>query len=276
MPASVRSMISPCSMPASVEGGEGGLEVVAGVHGEADVVEPGDVGVEALGRRRPQAEQGALRGLVDRAAEELRGRLADAGLVDAGRVVDRGRPPEEAVVELLRARDVGDGQSDVGEAGAADESHGSCLPVTPRTVRSRSDSSGASSAVVGDVAAGGDASSSSDADDGREQRGQQDRDLRLLGQQVRAREGQPGDEDRDGEADAADRAEARAPSATWCRRAAGPARCARPRTTPGRCRPACRRPGPARCRCPTGSVKTLPIAPSSTPALASAKTGSTT
>ena len=47
-----------------------------------------------------------------------------------------------------------------------------------------------------------------DTDDRGEERGQQDRDLRLLRQQVGAGERQPGDEDRDGEADAGDRTEA--------------------------------------------------------------------
>ena len=77
------------------ERGERGLEVVAGVDGEADVVEPGGVGVEALRADGPEAEEGALGGLVDRAAVELLRGVADAGLVDPGGVVDRRRPAEE-------------------------------------------------------------------------------------------------------------------------------------------------------------------------------------
>jgi hypothetical protein len=103
-------------MPALAEGRRGVLEVVASVDHEADVVEPGVLGVERGAATGSQAEQGALRGLVDGAAVEVLGSAVLLGVGDGVGLVNRSRPAEYLVVEGLGSRDVGHGDADVGEA----------------------------------------------------------------------------------------------------------------------------------------------------------------
>ena len=129
MPASARSVTSPCSMPASPSAVAARSRSAREATAKLTWSSPVRSGSKPVAPHRSQPEQLSLGGLVDGAAEELRRRVLHAGLVHRAGPVDGDRPAEHLVVERLRAGDVGDGDADVGEAGALDECHVDALPA---------------------------------------------------------------------------------------------------------------------------------------------------
>ena len=104
----------------------GGVQFVRTRQAEGQVVQSAAVLVEPIGRNGTKADQRAAE-VVDHAAEQKAERLLGRRVGPLGRL-DQHRPAEDALVELSRPLDVGDGKPDVRD-GAGVDRHEHMLPV---------------------------------------------------------------------------------------------------------------------------------------------------